>query len=174
MSFAANPMVTAVEGFQAALLGTPHLQCPGRGLLSVAVALLLAVPASAFSGGWRTPLRTSSERAVVATNLGKRYRLGESIRHDAARDWIADSAAPLLRRRRSAPRRSSPSELWALRGVDFEIERGDVVGVIGRNGAGKSTLLKILTRVTQPDDGLARGWGGLAACSRSAPASIPS
>jgi lipopolysaccharide transport system ATP-binding protein len=104
-------------------------------------------------------LPTSSELAVVATNLGKRYRLGQSIRHDAARDWLADSTAQLLRRRRSASARSSPSELWALRGVEFEIERGDVVGVIGRNGAGKSTLLKILTRVTRPTIGSLRGWG---------------
>ena len=102
---------------------------------------------------------TSSELAVVAKNLGKRYRLGQSIRHDAARDWLADSTAQLLRRRRSASAHSSPSELWALRGVEFEIERGDVVGVIGRNGAGKSTLLKILTRVTRPTIGSLRGWG---------------
>jgi lipopolysaccharide transport system ATP-binding protein len=104
-------------------------------------------------------LPTSSELAVVATNLGKRYRLGQSIRHDAARDWLAESTAQLLRRRIIASARSSPSELWALRGVEFEIERGDVVGVIGRNGAGKSTLLKILTRVTRPTIGSLRGWG---------------
>ena len=102
-------------------------------------------------------MRTSSELAVVATNLGKRYRLGQSIRHDAARDWLADTTARLLGRRASA--RSSPSDLWALRGVEFEIERGDVVGVIGRNGAGKSTLLKILTRVTRPTTGSLSGRG---------------
>jgi lipopolysaccharide transport system ATP-binding protein len=104
-------------------------------------------------------LRTSSELAVVATNLGKRYRLGQSIRHDAARDWLADAAARLLGRRARASVRSSPSDLWALRGVEFEIERGDVVGVIGRNGAGKSTMLKILTRVTRPTTGSLSGWG---------------
>jgi lipopolysaccharide transport system ATP-binding protein len=95
---------------------------------------------------------------VVATNLGKRYRLGESMRHDAVRDWLAD-AARLLGRDTRASARSSPSDLWALRGVEFEIERGDVVGVIGRNGAGKSTLLKILTRVTRPTIGSLSGWG---------------
>jgi homopolymeric O-antigen transport system ATP-binding protein len=104
-------------------------------------------------------LPTSSEFAVVATNLGKRYRLGESIRPDTARDWVADTAGRLVRRRRRAGRRASPSELWALRGVDFDIQRGDVVGVIGRNGAGKSTLLKILTRVTRPTTGSLHGWG---------------
>src|SRR5205085_3535386 len=49
--------------------------------------------------------------------------------------------------------------LWALRNVDFEIQEGDVYGIVGRNGAGKSTLLKILSRIIRPTEGVIRGRG---------------
>ena len=71
---------------------------------------------------------------IRAEGLGKKYRIGGPPRHDSLRDALADlwqgnfhSAA-------------TGSEFWALRDVNFEVRRGEVVGVIGRNGAGKSKI----------------------------------
>ena len=92
--------------------------------------------------------------AISVFGLGKRYRLGE---HSAPYRTLRESLTALFRRPGAA--RPRAADLWALRDVSFDIERGSVVGVIGRNGAGKTTLLKILARVTEPTTGGADVYG---------------
>ncbi len=92
--------------------------------------------------------------AIRVQNLSKRYR----IRHDSGvlyrtfRDEIVHAAGAPLRWLRGN-RSGTAEEFWALKDFSFEVQPGEIVGVIGRNGAGKSTLLKILSRVTKPTSG---------------------
>lgn len=58
--------------------------------------------------------------------------------------------------------KGSSDYVWALKDINFKVEQGDVVGIIGRNGAGKSTLLKLLSRVTAPTTGIIRAKGRIA------------
>jgi lipopolysaccharide transport system ATP-binding protein len=104
--------------------------------------------------------------SIRVEGLGKRYRLGPRERYRALRDTLADALASPLRAAASALRGQSgkrtataDTHLWALRGISFALEPGDVLGVIGQNGAGKSTLLKILSRVTDPTEGQAEIHG---------------
>jgi lipopolysaccharide transport system ATP-binding protein len=108
-------------------------------------------------------------RPVIAVeNLSKQYRinhLSPRPHYKSLRDVITESVTGSFRSRFSRkPRVSAPKseEFWALKGVNFEIRQGEVVGVIGQNGAGKSTLLKVLSRITEPTAGRIRLRGRVA------------
>jgi lipopolysaccharide transport system ATP-binding protein len=104
-----------------------------------------------------------SNIAIRVDGIGKKYRIRHQKRerYTALRDIIADRVSSVFRPR---PAEDMPrvEDFWALKDISFEIERGDVVGVIGRNGAGKSTLLKILSRITEPTEGRAELEGRVA------------
>ncbi|HSB88469.1 MAG TPA: ABC transporter ATP-binding protein, partial [Anaerolineales bacterium] len=97
-----------------------------------------------------------SEAVIRVDDIGKRYRIGGMPSgYRTLRDAIASAVMRLGRRTPPDP----IDTIWALRHVSFEVERGQVLGIIGRNGAGKSTLLKLLSRVTDPTEGQARIQG---------------
>jgi len=96
--------------------------------------------------------------AIRAEKLGKQYRIGlPSVRYQTLRENLGERLAAPVRRLRSNA--NEYGKIWALRDVSFEVQQGQVLGVIGRNGAGKSTLLKLLSRVTYPTEGTAQIHG---------------
>lgn len=91
---------------------------------------------------------------IKAENISKKYRLGVLNSGSLKQDIYA----ALKGNRIDTP----VNELWALKDINFTINRGEAVGFIGRNGAGKSTLMKILSRITLPTTGSIKGIGKLA------------
>jgi len=107
--------------------------------------------------------------SIRAEHVGKRYRIGRAVeRHDTfGKAALSGLTSPFrrLRELRSLGQfedREREDVIWAVRDLSFEVEEGEVLGIIGRNGAGKSTLLKILSRITDPSEGriLIRGNSG--------------
>ena len=109
--------------------------------------------------------------AIEFENISKQYRLGlvstGTLSHDLNRFWqtkVLRREDPYLKVGETNDRthKGSSEYVWALKDINFKVEQGDVVGIIGRNGAGKSTLLKLLSRVTAPTTGTIRAKGRIA------------
>lgn len=81
--------------------------------------------------------------AVQVTNLGKKYKIGEKESYLTLREALTGLIF----------RNNLRKDFWALKGVSFQVKKGDIFGIIGANGAGKSTILKLLSRITGPSEG---------------------
>src|SRR5260370_12137109 len=104
--------------------------------------------------------------AISVENLSKSFRIDHRRNGMAGYRTLHDDLVALPRRllaRLGRSGRSTAETIWALKDVSFDVETGEVIGIIGGNGAGKSTLLKILSRITEPTAGSADIYGRVGA-----------
>jgi lipopolysaccharide transport system ATP-binding protein len=111
-----------------------------------------------------------SNTIIQVENLSKQYRLGEvgtgTLSHDLNRWWAKmrgkDDPFSKIGEINDRTKKSLNDYVWALRDINFQVNQGDVLGIIGSNGAGKSTLLKLLSKVTKPSAGSIKVKGRIA------------
>ena len=103
-----------------------------------------------------------SNSIITVKNLGKKYFISHEGKgkYSTLRDTIMNKTKKKAKRNDEAL--SLSEEFWALKNVNFEVDRGEALGIIGKNGAGKSTLLKILSRITEPSEGFIEIQGRVA------------
>ena len=113
-----------------------------------------------------------SEPIISVENLGKKYLINHQVAkqsYKSLRETVTNGSKALVKRLASrstndsaASAQHAKEEFWALKDVSFDVQQGEVLGVVGRNGAGKSTLLKVLSRITEPTEGRVRIRGRMA------------
>lgn len=109
-----------------------------------------------------------TQTVICAENLSKSYQLGVigtgTFYEDMKRWWARQRGKPdpFLKVHESEQDKRNHETIWALRDINFKVEQGEALGIIGRNGAGKSTLLKVLSRVTAPTSGMVKVKGHIA------------
>ncbi len=111
-----------------------------------------------------------SDIAIKIEGLSKQYRLGQvgtgTVSHDLNRWWhkVRGQEDPYLKIGETNDRstKGESEYVWAIKDINFEVKKGEVLGIIGKNGAGKSTLLKLLSKVTAPTEGFIKANGRIA------------